>query len=886
MINAVDKLHEQVCSALEGLDLPDEKELVGIVNSIAVTLRLTKKYTLTEDDIRAEIKRTQAQFVHRMGLGSWFENKKNLPWLKDRQGDITWYYWERYKKYLLFKRGFSSHVVNALDSITDDVLDHMENPLKEGSWARKGLVVGDVQSGKTANYTGLICKATDAGYKVIIVLAGMLNSLRNQTQRRLDNDYLGWCTVKRVYVGSSVYCDEKKHPVCFTNSKQDFNKDTAQQIALQLGSLNEAIVFVVKKNKSSLTELYDWLVANNGYQLQKYPMLMIDDEADHASINTNKDDKDPTAINKAIRNLLSIFHKSSMVGYTATPFANIFIDPETEDEMINGKNYRDLFPRDFIFNLDPPSNYIGPLQVFSGGESDHVVRIIDDNEDILPLVHKKEFEPVCLTESLKKAIRCFILGKAIRLLRGHQNQSHTMMINVSRFVKVQENVKGLVLEYVKQLRQAINNHCRLPVDAALSNTIICDLHKTWEEELRNIHDWADIQPLLKESIDPAEVLSINTSSSDVLSYDATDYPYGRTILVVGGLALSRGLTLEGLMVSYFLRNSIMYDTLMQMGRWFGYRDDYQDLCRVFLTETASSWYSYIADSTEELRNEIREMSQAGMTPMDFGLKVRTHPDSLIVTARNKMRTGKSVPVKISLAGRLAETSVLDANINVIRSNYAILENAVSDIKEEYPCQKTKLGYYWPGVSSDIIIRTINCYQNHHLSMRSASVPLVNYLKEMSYNTCDVLLRSTEDTDITIDFADMKIVPPKRTVVDFNNEYIEFNKRRVASRGDERVGISHDDLSLIHMNYPGKEVPDKEYRKYRLNKGMPPLFMIQIVSVSDISGNKTAIVPCFGLSFPGDPGSSKNLGITVEYLVNPVWWKEHYQTETSDEEDEQ
>jgi hypothetical protein len=884
MINAVDKLHEQVCSALEGLDLPDEKELVGIVNSIAVTLRLTKKYTLTEDDIRAEIKRTQAQFVHRMGLGSWFENKKNLPWLKDRQGDITWYYWERYKKYLLFKRGFSNHVVNALDSITDDILDHMENPLKEGSWARKGLVVGDVQSGKTANYTGLICKATDAGYKVIIVLAGMLNSLRNQTQRRLDNDYLGWCTVKRVYVGSSVYCDEKKHPVCFTNSKQDFNKDTAQQIALQLGSLNEAIVFVVKKNKSSLTELYDWLVANNGYQLQKYPMLMIDDEADHASINTNKDDKDPTAINKAIRNLLSIFHKCSMVGYTATPFANIFIDPETEDEMINGENYRDLFPRDFIFSLDPPTNYIGPIQVFSSVESDNYVRSVDDNEDILPLVHKKDFEPACLTNSLKKAIRCFIVAKAIRILRGHQNQNHTMMINVSRFVRVQEYVKGLVLEYVKQLRQAINNHCSLPVDIAVKDTMIRGLHATWEEDYRNILDWADIQPLLKESIDPAEVLSINTSSSDVLSYDATDYPHGRTILVVGGLALSRGLTLEGLIVSYFLRNSIMYDTLMQMGRWFGYRDNYQDLCRVFLKEKAFSWYSYIAESTEELRNEIKEMSQMDMNPMEFGLKVRTHPDSLIVTARNKMRTGKSVPVKISLAGRLAETSVIDARENVIRCNYSTLENAVKYIKNQYSCEETKLGYYWQGVSSDIIIRTITNYQNHPLSMRSDPKPLVNYMKEMFFDTCDVLLRSIDKKSATkLNFADLDIMLPERTVADFNDEYIEFQKRRVASRGDESVGIPKDDLSRIHMKYPRKEVPDIEYRKYRMTNGLPPLFMIQIVRILDASGNEKAIVPCFGLGFPGDPGSSRKPGITVQYLVNPVWWKKHYQTETSEEE---
>ncbi len=884
MINAADKLHEQVCCALEGMDLPDEERLIGIVRVLASSLQMTG-YSLTEDEIKAEVMKIQAQYVHRMGLGAWFEAKDFAPWLQDSQGNITWYYWERYRKYLLYKKGFSNHVLNALDSTSDNILDHIENPLKEGSWARKGLVVGDVQSGKTANYTGLICKAVDAGYKVIIVLAGMLNTLRNQTQQRLDNDFMGWCTVKRIDVGSSVYSFDKKRPVCFTTSKQDFNKNTAQQIAMGLGSINDAIVFVVKKNKSTLKNLYDWLVANNGYKLQKYSMLLIDDEADHASINTNKEDTDPTAINKAIRDLLSIFDRCSLVGYTATPFANIFIDPETEDEMLNGEKYRDLFPRDFIFNLDPPSNYVGPIQVFSGADSDIYIRIVDDNEDILPPKHKKDYEPVCLPDSLEKAIRCFIIARAIRLLRGHQNQNHTMMINVSRFIRVQELIKGLVLEYVKQLRQAINNYCSQPVETALRNSLISDLHTTWDEEYQETLDWADIQPVLKESIDPAAVLCVNTSSSDVLSYDATDYPQGRTILVVGGLALSRGLTLEGLMVSYFLRNSIMYDTLMQMGRWFGYRDGYQDLCRVFLTETAFSWYSYIADSSEELRNEIREMSQAGMTPLEFGLKVRTHPESLIVTARNKMRTGKSIPVKISLAGRLAETSVLYANYDVIRNNLNTLENAVMHIDKNYTRQKTKLGYYWQGVSSDIIIRTIENYRNHPLSLRSDPVPLANFLRETSPDLCDVLLRSTEKSDMEFNFADMKIMLPERTVTVFNDKYIEFSKRRVASRGDESVGIPDDDLALIHENYPGEQVPDKEYRKYKLINGLPPLLMIQIVSVANASGDKTAIVPCFGLSFPGDPGNSRKPGTTVEYVVNTVWWNKNFQTETGEEEDE-
>lgn len=254
MITAVDKLHEQVCSALEGMDLPDEKTLLQVVNSHVKILELLG-YSFSEEDVSLEMNRIQSQYVHSMGLGALFETEDYAPWLVDRQGNISWYYWDRYKKYLLNKKGFSPHVVNALDSTSDTILDHIENPMKEGSWARKGLVVGDVQSGKTANYTGLICKAADAGYKVIIVLAGMLNTLRNQTQQRLDNDFMGWCTIKHIDIGSSVYSVEKRHPVCFTTSKQDFRKNTAQQIAMGLDSINDAIIFVVKKNKSTLTNL-------------------------------------------------------------------------------------------------------------------------------------------------------------------------------------------------------------------------------------------------------------------------------------------------------------------------------------------------------------------------------------------------------------------------------------------------------------------------------------------------------------------------------------------------------------------------------------------------------------------------------------------------------
>ena len=211
---------------------------------------------------------------------------------------------------------------------------------------------------------------------------------------------------------------------------------------MTLEALKEPVVLILKKNKSTMENLYHWLLEHNRNNLRDNSMLLIDDEADHASINTNKDDKGPTTINRAIRDILSIFSRSSFVGYTATPFANIFIDPENEDEMRNGELYKDLFPRDFIMSLEPPDNYVGPQRIFTENSDLDCVRLIDDNEDVLPIKHKIEFVPVSLPSSLNRAIECFILAKAIRLLRLQGNKHYSMMVNASRFTHVQNLLKG------------------------------------------------------------------------------------------------------------------------------------------------------------------------------------------------------------------------------------------------------------------------------------------------------------------------------------------------------------------------------------------------------------------------------------------------------------
>lgn len=886
---SIEKLIDDVALVLENIVPPTEDTLFEIVKAQASVLKILGE-NFSDEEIVQSVRVLQSRFVHRMPMGALFESEDYKPWLHERQGDIEWYYWERYRKHLAVTKGFSPHVIRTLDDTTYKILDRLENPLKEGKWARRGMVVGHVQSGKTANYTGLICKAADAGYQVIIVLAGVLSSLRNQTQERLDSDFAGFCTRMRAFIGASKFGAEMRRPVCLTSSRADFTVGGANNVAMGLEAINEPMLFVLKKNKSILENLHNWLSEHNRHNLRRFSMLLIDDEADHASINTNNDSSDPTAINKAIRTLLSLFDRSSFVGYTATPFANIFIDPESEDEMLNGEVYGDLFPRDFILSLDPPDNYVGPHRLFTDDADIDSIRTVDDNEDFLPVKHKIDFKPETLPDSLVKAINCFVLARAIRLFRGQDGKHHSMMINVSRFKGVQNWLKGIVSDHVKVMRQALGNYGALDPEQALKNGVIHGLYLTWAEEYADAGcTWEEIQAFLKKSVDPIEVISVNSGSQDILDYSSLQYPNGRSVIAVGGLGLSRGLTLEGLMISYFLRNSIMYDTLMQMGRWFGYRDDYADVCRIFMTDAAAGWYAHIAESTEELRNDFRSMEKAKLTPKEFGLRVRSHPTALIVTARNKMRSGRNIPVNISLDGRLAETSLIYSDPEYLAYNMDVLTGTISSAMTHVDAETIKLGYLWREVPSTVVQAAIMNYRNHPANMLTYPEPLVEHLRKLSsegMEKCDILLRSvSEKTADKISICNFEVWLPERNVAVFDDTKIEFSKRRVASKGDENAGISDDEIKRIKKQYGGKNMPDRVYRKYRRDHGLPPLFMINFVKAIGKTNGRGAVVPCFSLSFPGDPGSSRRPEWTVQYSVNAVWWQQNYLMDQDEEYEE-
>jgi hypothetical protein len=868
---------------LKGLDQVDSEMIREEVEKLANT------YLITDiGEIERIALRLEERFDISMTLGNYFSADDYLPWLDEQRGDIDWFFWDRYKRHLT-KTGFPPKVVTALDLVTDKIVDHLENPKKSGDWSRKGLVVGHVQSGKTANYSGVICKAADSGYKVIIVLAGMLSALRSQTQERIDEGFIG--------VDSSTQLDDiplrdrligvgefshQNVPLTFTTTVHDFKSSVAQQIRSSLDNFNQPVILVIKKNKSILQNLINWL-KNNNLNLDQFPFLLIDDEADHASINTNKEDKAATAINSKIRELLKLFRQNMYLGYTATPFANIFIDPDTNDDMIGDE----LFPRDFIISLDAPSNYVGSKRIFSEQSDLDMVREVTDHEDLVPVSHKKDDIPEALPNSLEEAIRVFILVRAIRILRGHEFKHNSMLINVSRFTDFQGYIKLLVHEYLDELRRNILNHYALPIEEAIRNNSLLSMKNTFEQEFSDVEfDWQQIQRSLKQSISPIRTIEVNGSkNSEPLDYSKENYPKGRSIIAVGGLSLSRGLTLEGLTVSYFIRNTQMYDTLMQMGRWFGYRDGFADLCRLYMPPESISWYQHISDVTEELRDEFKRMELAKLTPTEFGLCVRSHPESLIVTARNKMRTGMKVPRQISLLGRQIETSVLASNYLSIDNNLAALTSLIKRLSESYRKDNKGNNYLFSDVSQSHVMSFIETFTNHPASIMTEKVPILEYINQLESNWDIQLINSSsnKNSEITFTEGDITLQAVMRTVHKKISNSVSNDKRRFGSPSWESAGIGKTLIDSIKSKYSKhKTIPGKAYREVR-TKPLLTIYILDCKLTKDGDSIFNSGAVAWNISFQGQAGTGKPEKL-VEYVVNTTWWNQEFGNIFDEEEE--
>ncbi|MGM0930073.1 MAG: Z1 domain-containing protein [Actinomycetota bacterium] len=607
--------------------------------------------------------------------------KDHEPWLKEMKSDINWRRWRAYRK-MLSKQGRSGRVLERLDKFTDDVLDLAGNPKKQGRWNRRGLIIGDVQSGKTQNYLALINKAADAGYRLIIILSGNTEYLRRQTHERVDEGFIGRDTrrvgmpkgavLKDVHIGVGKIDQEVANATSLTTVLMDYLQATKNGIDVPLPSNSSGpLVFVLKKNKFVLDAVNGWARGKaDSHGSIDLPVLLLDDESDYASVNTSEAE-DPTAINKSIRKILSSFTRSSYVAITATPFANIFIDYEAsgivEDD---GEVVDDLFPEDYIYPLEAPSNYVGIRATFGTDEEDRpqTVQYLTDAQKWIPVKHRKTQKVGPLPDSLKEAVRTFLLVNALLDGRIKAPVKRSMLVNVSRFTNVQDVVGELLTEQLYRYKEAIELHA-LTYSAGKANPDLDELKETFEKQFASeSSSWESILADLHESVADIRVKVYNSSVDKAEDEDYREEVPVRQI-AVGGDLLSRGLTLDGLVVSYFHRSVGAADTMMQMARWFGYRDGFQDLCRLWISEKTAADYRFVGDAIQELRDDLAHMHRNNMTPRDFGLAVQQHPESLLITARNKMKHTKQYEKVVNLLGRNLETRKLSTDPEIQTSNF-------------------------------------------------------------------------------------------------------------------------------------------------------------------------------------------------------------------------
>lgn len=878
--------YEKLRSAIK-LGVAKETRLTPeLIRDMINQYRVIPPLAIPDEDVERLAREIESQLDIQMTLGSVVQDDGFIEWYPAAKAGIEPYYWDRYRQ-LMEERNFPPKVLATLDQVTDRITGLLQNPKLDGDWDRRGMVVGHVQSGKTANYTGLICKAADAGYKLIVVIAGIHNNLRNQTQQRIDEGFIGKDSALPHNPTSppkpfGVARFANKHtPYTLTSATSDFNARIAEQVGGNITSFNVPVVLVIKKNTSTLKNLTNWLRAHNtGWtkDLVDAPMLLIDDEADNASINTSKNPGEATRINTQIRELLNLFNRACYVGYTATPFANIFISPDTDEKL-----KADLFPKHFIVTLDAPSNYFGAARIFEDEAGDQFLRSITDNEDALPLVHKIDTAITDLPESLKTAVRTFVLARAIRVLRGQGTAHTSMLVNASRFTNVQQQLRDTIHDYLDKLVRAVRHDGAKGEREALQNQHLQDLKDTWGTEYSHLDfSWSDIQTYLLEAAAPISVVEVNSRSSGSLSYDAYKET-GLQVIAVGGFSLSRGLTLEGLTVSYFLRNSVMYDTLLQMGRWFGYRPGYEDLCRIWMTPQARGWFEHISESIEELRDELRRMERASMTPEDFGLRVKTHPDTLIVTARNKMGTGQKVPVHVGLSNKFIETYALRRGIEDVNHNRRaaldLVEQLVVERGDGRPNQDRGPYRLWTDVPGAKIEEFIRRFRNDERALQTQSEAVANFIHEgltSELASWDVAVvgkanlggRSDDDFDVICQDRAVGQGSKGRPFI------LVGDKNRVSSRGVERIGVPDhvraaavDAFRSEEGRSEGDNPPDRIYRQHRVR----PLLLIQPLNLKEEDRELPGPpLVAWGISFPETTFAYR----TATYVVNSTWWQEY------------
>jgi hypothetical protein len=698
----------------------------------------------------------------------------------------SWNYSDRYFT-LLEKAGRSEKVIDETKNTSLEILEKMGDPKSREEFYVKGLVVGSVQAGKTQNFNAVINRAIDSGYGLIIVLAGLMEDLRNQTQLRIENDVIGegldidTDTLVKKGVGTirrfgNMGDSGITQVISITSAKSDFKKSLLDADF----SLNHTNILVCKNNVSVLRNLIVWLhdYLEENKDQHDIPLLILDDEADNASLNNEgkKGREYASKTNGHIRALLALFKRKTYLGYTATPFANILADRNDAPEndwivkyKVRGQveekalqRVDNLFPDDFIVLLNPPSNYVGAKQIFettkpidnkaelkiplvelvddniehfpdkvyspSNGELVGVLKIKSQNDwnekigqfnSYLDFADYGEYRrqtrssrtgdgfPRRLPDSLKESILCFILTISIRESRKPAmvnstmfNPHNSMLIHISRYTLWQNSLKDLIDVYIRELQSSIQLD-----DPSNPSSIFATFERIWYKYYSTIiehvsdylpkgYDDEFLKPIsfetiknnfLTDAIKGIEVKAVNSLTGDKLVYPKNT---PKKYIAIGGNRLSRGFTLEGLSINYFVRSTDYSDALLQMGRWFGYRPGYLDCCKLFITRDSMEKYDLVTRTIEELEIEFRKMEEKNRTPANFILRVKKHPGALKITRPAILRD--TLEVNWSYQDTLEQSTNFDIRRQKIEAVWEQFKNNIAG-KHKFEIKKKENG---------------------------------------------------------------------------------------------------------------------------------------------------------------------------------------------------
>lgn len=883
---------------------------------------------LTTDEIEEAIYRYEVRYGSRTfepGI-TITKQKSGDTWLLKKKKKLALSnhkFQKRYEQYLL-QEHYSDDAKRTIMKEAEKILSLCADP--DSNEKTRGLVMGDVQSGKTSNYLALANLACDYGYRIVLILAGMTDSLRIQTQERVDEGLIGAVssTIEEKqeikYIGVGTIGTFGYYAVPLTTDKKDF-----KTLSCLSNDLNKPQILVVKKNKKVLEAVKKWLKPGQA-NVSGRNILIIDDECDNASVNTKpssnvQEQEDPSTINKLIRDIYNNFECAAYVGYTATPFANIFINPEK----IIG--FDDLFPSDFIHRLKSANEvYFGIDKVFR--EDRKHIKILNENEDFfIPAKHKANLDVWQLPNSLKDAICAFLIANCIRTFRGDKTKHRSMMINASAYNPVQEKLLELVERYVSTLLDAISQYDKYNTERFIKHEELKRIYEIYNSDslfnapislqkqttIKDELSFEQVKELLYEEISKFRVVVINSKRKGDQRFKYKDYKEtGARVIAIGGFVLSRGLTLDGLMISYYSRNSVAYDTLLQMCRWFGYRPRYEDLCAVYMSQNNYDCFCAVVDALDNLDSQLEVMQVQGATPKDFGLMIMESPDTLetnlLITARNKLRNSVEIIKGLNYSGVDIDTSKLFQSIDHNKNNYIAVQKFVKLLSEKgLKIQKYEHDRYMiKDVSNTDLADLIELLKIPLENKKFDVENITEFIRKGEYyKKWDVVFATGEKQNVEpFKLYDengqecLSIPPVKRSFALEEDEdiiRISKNNNRLLEPGIFNAGLTEPEIEEakeLARKRPSKKEIKKENktpiaRDYLSVKGRKPLFVILPIKLdqdepdakeSDYSDKKKELINKFtgdewligfGIGFAGREGK-----VMHKFRINKVKQEEY------------